>query len=435
MPVIGCGTGPAATLTGLLPALPPAAGFEAALAAVAGAAPGYPGGNLITEAQGTLASLAGWEVIQGAATLGPGQVAFARDAAPQRVRLALPAPVAAGTRVRVLWRQEGAGGLGAEMGGVTGAFRHGAGWQGTDLTLVEAAVALDLVAQAGADGLVLREVALLPLAAEGHDILLLMGDEGITGARSGAASDPVAERPGPRVDLFRDGVVGPALAPVFHRERGRGLGPVEAFAALYARRALRPGRRLLLVPAGRAGAALTAPEAPWRPGNGRAGAGDLFGAAVADALAALALPGEARLVAAWWAGGAVDLVAGAAPVDYALALADLVAGLRGALGADLPVVISGANPAAAPAEWLAAEAALDRDSGAPGAVPGVMVVPWTAGLGDGTAPGEAAAFSGGANRLRGAEAARALIDRELGAAALDVIGPGDLITEDLLIAA
>ena len=188
-------------------------------------------------------------------------------------------------------------------------------------------------------------------------------------------------------------------------------------------------------PAGRAGTALAGPGAPWRPGNGRAGAADLLGAAVADATAALALPGETRLVAAWWAGGAAEIAAGVAAADYADSLAELVAGLRAALGAALPVVVSGANPAAATADWLAAEAALDRDSGTPGALPGVLVVPWDAGLGDATAPGEAVAFSGGANRLRGAEAARALIDRELGAVVLDLIGPGDVITAGLLIAA
>jgi hypothetical protein len=243
------------------------------------------------------------------------------------------------------------------------------------------------------------------------------------------------DRPDPRVDVLRDGRIGPAVAPVAHRERGLGLGPVEAFATIYARRALVAGRRLLLVPGGRAGAALVGAEAPWRAGTGRRGAADLFGAMVADAVSALALPGETRLVAAWWAGGAAEIASGVAPGSYAAALGGLVSDLRSALGRpDLPVVVSGANPAAVPSEWLAEEGALDRDSGAPGALPGVLVVPWDMAPGEGSAPGPGA-FTGGANRLRGAQAARGLIDRETGAVALELIGPGDVITAELLIAA
>ncbi|SLN27089.1 sialate O-acetylesterase [Roseisalinus antarcticus] len=438
------------------PLLPLAQDLTSIYGTLAGMMPAYepPEVSYLSSAAGDMTDPSGWETMAGAPVIANGWMSFPTSATTQSMRHPLAQSIPAGSRLQLTWRQRGEGGARLRLGpDIASVYVQSDGWWSAELTLGADRSHLTVECQGGSSSIEVTGISLSLVAAEpGHDIVLLMGGANMTGQWCGERADPDIDVPHALVDVVADGQIVSATAPLQHRQRNAGLGPGLAFAHRYAETALAPGRRLLLLPVARAGGRLLDPgaasvsdgaRAGWHPSNTLTGAADLFSQALADAQAAVALnPAQNRVVCAYWSGGEAEVLDTFAVDAYQAALRNhLIPALRAGLGApDLPIVISGANPASVPPSWRMAEAALDQDSLGLAATPFVVHEPWDDGWGDGTrpnpgTPAEALYFSGSANRLRGVAAARCITERLIGLRRLSVIGEIDIITTTVSIAA
>lgn len=204
------------------------------------------------------------------------------------------------------------------------------------------------------------------------------------------------------------GRVYPAIDPLVHNSiSGQQLhvGPGTAFARAI-RAATHPNRDILLLATAEGGTGLIGADAPWNPDGSTGDGAVLYNRMIADISAALALSPNNELKAVYWSQGETDAGSGS-QTTYPPVFADLVTQTRIDSGvADLPFVISGPLPERASYDNLRlAQASLDADSGQSEALSQVRYVASPAGY-DG---GDNIHFSAAGHRIRGTQAAEALI--------------------------
>lgn len=184
----------------------------------------------------------------------------------------------------------------------------------------------------------------------GYDIVILAGQSNMSGRGVGytAITDPV----NPRVFQFKSqapnaNTIQPATEPLSMHDVPSGIGPGLQFARWYGARALKPGRKVLLVPVAHGGTGFEASTSAffWKTTTTPA-SNNLYANMIAQTQAAIAaataqLPGgRHEVVAALWCQGETD---GDNAVTAATYLADfdaLITGLRSSLSLpNLPFLV------------------------------------------------------------------------------------------------
>jgi hypothetical protein len=190
----------------------------------------------------------------------------------------------------------------------------------------------------------------------GYDVILLVGQSNEVGANSDisptyldAPDDRIKQYPGNGAYM---GKVIPGFDPLFHHQASTGVGHAVTFAKQYLRTIPR-NREVLLVPCahgatGFTTSSLSSPPAgfsadtggSWDPANGSGGV-DLYGFAIQQANAAIALSPNNRIVAILWLQGEADANA-LTQAQYSAKLDALIAGFRSSItgASNVPFVCS-----------------------------------------------------------------------------------------------
>ena len=205
------------------------------------------------------------------------------------------------------------------------------------------------------------------------------------------------------------GRIYPAIDPLVHYSiSGNSLhvGPGTAFARTI-RKATHPNRDILLLATAEGGTGIVSDSDEWNP-NGTTGDGGVrYNSMIADITAALALDVDNELKAVYWSQGETNAGAGA-QTTYPPAFLAFATSTRTAVGdTDLPFVLSGLLPENSSYDIMnAAQASMDQDSGESDAISRVRYVAGPIGY----SGGDNIHFSVAGQRLRGVDAAEALID-------------------------
>jgi hypothetical protein len=182
------------------------------------------------------------------------------------------------------------------------------------------------------------------LSDTGYDVILLAGQSNMSGR--GIPSTPYLDPAHPRVFQLKGknpnkGTVIPAADPLDMVDAPTGIGPGFQFARQYIKAGyLSYSRKILLVPVAEGGVPLTRTATPtWKPSV----TGSDYSNMIAQANAALALPGS-RLVAVLWVQGETDGDLSATGAAYQADFDSLITGVRALTGTGVttaPFIIGG----------------------------------------------------------------------------------------------
>lgn len=193
--------------------------------------------------------------------------------------------------------------------------------------------------------------------ADGWDIIVAAGQSNMAGVSTGSVPSALLDASDPSIYELRSGSSSPtvAVAPLGHptsNANGYGPGPELEFAKAYKARKLRSNRRVLILPVAVSSTGVTE-SGPWAVG------GAAYNNMLAQISAAIALPGNNRVVALLWSQGETDSnrsqVGGtsATTQEYRNAFHPVIDGFRASTpsAAYAPIVIMGMEPA-----WVSAQA-------------------------------------------------------------------------------